>query len=150
MKKTTIAVLASAVAGVTLLGGVTAYAGVFERGGEKKAYRLISMRVDNMLDDVNATDAQRTQIDDVKDQLFNEAKALMVGTEGAKQEFKAQWTAQTMDKVRVHELVDQRMDVARELVHKLADGVISIHDILTPDQRIELAKLHEERAGERR
>src|SRR5579871_5517238 len=107
----TMTIAATAVAGLTLLGAAGAYAGMFERsGGEKRAYRFISMKLDNALDDVKATDAQRTQVNAVKDDLFEQGKALKVGMEGTRGELKTQWLSQTPDRTRVHQIVDQRID----------------------------------------
>jgi len=144
MKKTTFAVLGGAVGAVTLLTAMAAYAGAFEHGGEKKAYRFISMRIDNALDDVKATDAQRTQVNAIKDDLFEQGKGLKAGMESSRDELKAQWNAPKADPVKVHQIVDERMDALRAFAHKAADGVIKLHDLFTPEQRNQLAKMHEQ------
>jgi protein CpxP len=145
----TVTIAATAVVGLTLLGAVGAYAGMTERsGGEKRAYRFISMKLDNALDDVKATDAQRTQVNAVKDELFEQGKALKVGMEGSRGELKAQWLSQTPDRTKVHQIVDQRIDGLRDFAHKLADGMIRVHDIFTPEQRAQLSKMHEQRMEE--
>jgi periplasmic protein CpxP/Spy len=148
MKKLTI-IGVGAVAALTALGALAAQAGVFEQGHEKKAYRFISMRVDNMLDDIQANDSQRQQIHQLKDDLFNEGKALKGNMEGARDELKTQWAAPKADSTRVHQIVDQQLDTARAFAHKMADAALKLHDLLSPEQRAQLAKMHEERARSR-
>jgi periplasmic protein CpxP/Spy len=149
--KSSIKWVGGAVAAVTLLGAgaVGAAAAVFEHGGPpgdaKKAYRFISMKVENMLDDVSATEPQRQQVHDIKDELFEEGKALKLGMEGSRTELRAQWLAPQMDRARVNQLVDERIDALRAFAHKAADGLVRAHDIFTADQRQQLAKQHEER-----
>jgi Spy/CpxP family protein refolding chaperone len=147
MKKTTIGALA--VVGLALFGAVGAYAAAAIEGkGEKKAYRFISAHVENMLDDVNATDAQRSQVNAVKDQLFEQGKALKTGMEGTREELKAQWLAPRMDQGRVDRLVDERIDAFRSFAHQAVAGLVKVHDTLTPEQRLQLSKEHEARARE--
>jgi Spy/CpxP family protein refolding chaperone len=151
MKKSTVAWVGGAVAAVSLLGAgaVFASAAVFEGGGPpgagKKAYRFLSMKVDNMLDDVSATPPQRQQINDIKDELFDEGKTLKASMEGTRGELRAQWLAPQVDRTRVHALVDERLDQVRAFAHKAADALIKAHDLFTPDQRQQLSKLHDER-----
>jgi protein CpxP len=142
---------ALAVAGLALFGAVGAYAATELGGkGEKKAYRFISARVENVLDDVNATDVQRQQVNAVKDELFDQGKNLKAGMESSREELKAQWLSPTVDRSKVDQLVDQRIDALRGFAHQVAGGMIKIHDILTPEQRLQLSKEHEARAREHR
>jgi protein CpxP len=146
MKRHLGAVTAVAVVlGLGLTGAVAAYAGAVESPGGKKAYRFISMKVDNALDDVKATDAQRQQVHQVKDDLLEQALTLKTSMESSREELKTQWLSQNPDRARVHQIVDQRMDVVRDFAHKLADGLLKIHDVLNADQRLQLSKQHEER-----
>jgi protein CpxP len=151
MKKSTMGWIGGAVAAVSLLGAgaVFASAAVFEGGGPpgagKKAYRFLSMKVDNMLDDVSATAPQRQQINDIKDELFDEGKAVKLSMEGTRGELRAQWLAPQVDRARVHQLVDERLEQVRGFAHKAADALIKAHDTFTPEQRQQLSKQHEER-----
>jgi protein CpxP len=149
MKKTTIGVLA--VGGLALFGAMGAYAATALDGkGEKKAYRFISARVENTLDDINANDQQRQQVNAVKDELFEQGKTLKAGMESSREELKAQWLAPTVDRSKVDQLVDQRIDALRGFAHQVVGGMVKIHDILTPEQRLQMAKEHEARAREHR
>ena len=111
---------------------------------EKHVMRFLSAHVDNMLDDVNATDAQRTQVQQLKQQLFEEGKALHGGMEAAHEELRTQWKAAQPDKARVDQLVDERIDALRGFAHKVTDAALKLHGILTPEQREKLSAMHEE------
>ena len=146
--RTKIAVAAVAGAlGLGLLGAAGAYAGMngmFERNHEKKMARFINMRVENMLDDIQANDAQRLQVNQVKDDLFEQGKALHAGMQGAHLEIRKQWLSDRPDANRVNQLVDERIDAVRGFAHKAVDAALKLHDVLTPQQREKLAQMHEE------
>ena len=136
MKGTTKAVVAAAVGVVTLMGAVGAYAGVFEHGGnDRRAARFITYKVDSALDEIKATDTQRQQVNQVKDQLLEEGKALKADMKAAHQELMGQWVSPKPDAVRVHQLIDQRADAFRAFAHKVADGVLKVQGLLTVEQR---------------
>ncbi len=100
----------------------------------------VSARVDSLLDDVHATADQRTQILAIKDKLLADAKALHASHAGMHQELLAQWQADQPDAAKVHALVDGRADAMKKLADEVADAMIQVHGILTPDQRAKIAK----------
>jgi len=111
---------------------------------QKHVMRFISAHVENMLDDVQATDAQRKDVEQLKEQVFTDGKAFHAGMETAHEELRAQWKAAQPDKVRVHQIVDERVDAVRGFAHKLADSALKLHDLLTAEQRQKLQAMHEE------
>ncbi len=101
---------------------------------------FVSDRVDDMLDDLNATDTQRQQIHAIKDRLLAQAAELHQEGEPLHGEILAQWQSATPDRTRLHALVDQRADAMRAFAHQAVDAAIEVHDILTPEQRAKLEK----------
>ncbi len=101
---------------------------------------FVTDRVDDVLDDLNATDAQRQQIHAIKDRLLAQAAELHKDGEPLRGEVKAQWESATPDRARLHALVDQRADAMRAFAHQAVDAAIEVHDILTPEQRAKLEK----------
>jgi Spy/CpxP family protein refolding chaperone len=104
----------------------------------QKAYRFLSFKVDSALDDVKATEAQRTQVNAVKDDLYKEGLKLKEGQDAARKELVAQWQAPKVDAARVHAVVDERIDAVRGFAHRAADAAIRIHDLLSSEQRAQL------------
>jgi periplasmic protein CpxP/Spy len=137
------------VAAVALLAGFgPGHAGPgFGHFDSKKAYRFLSFKVDNTLDDLKANDAQRKEVNALKDELFNEGMKLKEGQDAAHKELAAQWDAEKVDRARVHSLLDERIDAFRAFAHKAADSAIRLHDLLTPEQRSQLKALAAARHG---
>ncbi len=132
---------------LTLAGvaGVIALAG-FGRCGPPRPHNPAEMaafvtdRVDDALDDLDATPAQRTQIHAIKDRLLAKAAAMHQGREADGAELLAEWQSQSPDRAKLHALVDQRIDELRALAHEAVDDGIEVHGILTPEQRAKVTK----------
>ncbi len=143
MKRTTSLLLAAA-AGALLVAATGFHGGC--GGGHRDATRMdqmISSHLDDALDDLHVTDAQRTQIHALKDDLVAKAKAFHAGDAQAKKDLLAQWDSATPDMSSVHALVDQRLDALKALANAAADDVAKLHAVLTPEQRAQLSrKLH--------
>jgi protein CpxP len=132
---------------MTLAGvaAVVALAGFGRCGGPSphdpaQVAAFVTDRVDDVLDDLAATDAQRQQIHAVKDRLLAQALELRKEGEPLHAELKAQWDSATPDRARLYALVDQHADAMRAFARQAVDAGIEIHDILTPEQRAKLEK----------
>jgi Spy/CpxP family protein refolding chaperone len=111
------------------------------RGGGDRLERLdkmVSWKLDDALDDLDATDAQRKQVEQIKVQLLAEAPKLMADHKKARQELIGEWGSTNPSAERVHAVVDQRMDAFRAVAHKVADAMLQVHALLTPQQRQEI------------
>jgi periplasmic protein CpxP/Spy len=110
---------------------------------------FVTDRLDDALDDLDATDAQRQQIHAVKDRLLARGQALRGGHEAAHAEVLAQWKAEQPDRAKLHALVDTRIEEMRAFAHEAVDGAVEVHGVLTPEQRAEVAEKIERRHGRR-
>jgi periplasmic protein CpxP/Spy len=135
--------------GLVLAAGVVALAG-FARGWHHRhdparMAEFVTARVDEALEEVNATPEQRDRIHAVKDRMLARANELH-GTRGEdRAAFLAAWKADAPDAAALHALVDQRADAMRALAHEAVDAGLEVHGILTPDQRAKLAEKLERR-----
>jgi Spy/CpxP family protein refolding chaperone len=102
--------------------------------------KFVSGRVDDLLDDVDATPDQRTKIHAIADRMLAEGQALHADHAKVHDTIVAQWKAETPDKAQLHALVDARMDELRKVAHDAVDAGVEAHDVLTPAQREKLAK----------
>jgi Spy/CpxP family protein refolding chaperone len=102
--------------------------------------KLVNARVDDLLDDVDATPDQRTKLHAVADRMLAEGQALHADHAQVHDVLLAEWKAETPDKAKLHALVDARMDELRKLAHDAVDAGVEAHDVLTPAQREKLAK----------
>ncbi len=135
MKKT-LALLAATAAGFALLTGF--------RGGGCGGHRtqdpaqvnaMVTEHLDEALDQLGATPAQRDQLHAIKDRLLAQAQQLRAGQQEARAAVLAEWKADRPDAAKLHALVDQRLDALRAVAHQAVDAGIEAHGILTPEQR---------------
>jgi periplasmic protein CpxP/Spy len=102
--------------------------------------RFVANRLEDMLDDVKATDAQRQQIHAIVDKVVADGKALHASHADARSQLLAQWQADQPNAVQVHSIVDARADSMKKFADEVADAVLQVHGILTPDQRAIVTK----------
>jgi len=102
--------------------------------------KFVTERVDDALDDLDATPAQRERINAVKDRLLAEGAKARGDRDALHAELLAQWKADPIDRARLHQIVDERIDALRAFAHAAADGAADAHDVLTPEQRAKVAK----------
>lgn len=147
MKKTLI-IAGTAIAAVTLLTGFGF--GRHHRGtpDPERIRQMVTWKLDDKLDDLDATEAQRTSIHAVKDRLLNDGQALMEEQKAARTEALTQLESATPDAAKLHALVDARIDAFRAFAHKATDAVLEIHRTLTPAQRQTLASDIRARTGQ--
>jgi len=138
MKKTLAAVALSLVAVVGLAG----FRGCGHHGGRDPAQvaAFVTERLDDALDDLAATPAQRTAIQGIKDTLLAQAQTLRAQHQADHALLLAEWNADHPDRAKIQALIDARANELTALAHQAADAAIQVHDILTPEQRAKVAK----------
>ncbi len=143
----TLSVLLALGAGLVLL---TAFQGGGCAGHRDPARmeRMLANHLDDVLDDLDATDAQRQQIRAIKDDLVAKARGIHAAQPNLRRELVAQWDAQSPDMTKVHALVDQRLASVKAFADEVADAAGKLHAILTPEQRAKISKKLHRRMGE--
>ncbi|MBL8924171.1 MAG: Spy/CpxP family protein refolding chaperone [Myxococcaceae bacterium] len=122
------AVLAAGV-GVTGCGGGA-------RG--ERAEKMIALRVEDALDELDATQAQRERVQAMTKDSVATAKPLLEQARTARAALVAEWRAERPDANRVHQLVDGQLDALRGFTHSLVDKGLELHQLLTSEQRAEV------------
>jgi Spy/CpxP family protein refolding chaperone len=131
----------AAVLAVVGLGGVAVGCGHHGHPQDPaQVAAMVSARLDDLLDDVDATPDQRTKIHALATQLLASAQQAHAGHDADRATVLAQWRADQVDRTKLHALVDQRADALRALMHQAVDAGADAHDVLTPAQREKLAK----------
>lgn len=138
-----------AVLGLTATAG-TAFAWFGHRGGHghAKIKSFIDWRVNDVLNDLEASTVQREQITIIKDRLFAVGEGYAKSRPETRKAFLAQWNTATPDKAEVHRLVDERIDEIRAIAHQAADAALEVHQTLEPKQRAAITEMITERWGE--
>ncbi len=141
------AALAAAVAAVAVLAAF--------RGGWHGHHRdpaevtaFVNARLDDALDDLDATPAQREKIHALAAGLLKDGLALRDAHAEVHRELVAQWDADAPDAARLHALVDARLDALRAVANEAVDDAIQAHDVLTPAQRAKVSRKLHRHAGE--
>lgn len=106
---------------------------------------FVTDRVDDALDDLDATPEQRTRIHAVKERLLAAAQEARAKGGDHRAELLEAWRSETPDAARLHALVDEHLDALRAVAHQAVDGAVEVHGTLTPAQREQLAVKAERR-----
>lgn len=137
-----------AVAGVVL--ALAAFRPFFGGGLGKptpeRIQRMATERVNDIMDDLDGTPDQRKAVHLMKDELLKDGRVLHEDQQKAREELVAQWDSPKMDGARVHAVVDERVDAMRRFAHTVADKVLELHTILTPEQRAKVSEQVKERS----
>ena len=101
---------------------------------------FVTARVDDALDDLDATPDQRTRIHAVKDRLLAAGQDARAGHREAHDALLAEWKSASPDAAKLHALVDARADEMRALAHQAVDAGVEVHGVLTAEQREKLTR----------
>lgn len=154
--KLAITALAVTVAGAGAMGfgAYRAYAhGGFRGHGRHHAMfgKFIDFAVNEKLDEIQATPAQRQKVLELKDRLMAEGKALHDGKGEVREQVLALLSEDDLDEAKVRGLVKERTEAITRFVDDAAGAVIELHKTLTPEQRQKLlAEVREHMAEHRR
>jgi protein CpxP len=108
---------------------------------------FVTDRVDDALDDLDATAEQRTRLHAVKDRMLASGLKFHDASKGGKEVVLEAWKSPNPDAARLHALVDQRFDEMRALAHQAVDAGVEVHGVLTPEQREKVTRKIERRMG---
>jgi Spy/CpxP family protein refolding chaperone len=104
------------------------------------AAAAVTARVEDTLDDLDATPEQRARILAVKDRLLDAAKGLHGDRAETHDALVTAWKAESPDAADLHALVDARAAELKAFADELVDAAIEVHGVLTPEQRERLTR----------
>jgi protein CpxP len=139
---------AGAVAGLVVLTGFGPFRHGHHRMDAAKIQKMADRRADDVLDDLDATDAQRASIKPLVAATVKDGTALHEGNKATRQLFLTEWQKDNPDAAALHTAVDGRMDDVRAFAHTVVDRVLQAHAVLTPKQRAVVAEDIKDRMGE--
>lgn len=130
--------------GVTALAAA-AVAGCREHGlgghpNPERMHQMITWKVDDALDKLDATDDQRTRIHALKDRVLTRGHELHEAARPLKDGFVEEWMKESPNPQTLHGVADQWIDQIRGFAHEVVDALIELHDVLTPAQRAQVAE----------
>lgn len=144
------AAVAAVLAGATVLTGFAGGChGHGRHGGHGRdpaaMAAAVTEHVDEVLDDVEATPAQRAKVHEVKDRLLAAARQVHEGHDADRAALLEAWRSPNPDRAALLARVDARIDAMRAFAHQAVDGALEVQATLTPEQREQLAKKVERR-----
>lgn len=105
--------------------------------------------LDRMLDSINATDAQRTQIKQIAQAATADIKAQRDASRGQREQGLALFTAPVVDARAVEALRVQRLGQHDQSSKRMTQAMLDISAVLTPEQRVKLGERMKQHAQQR-
>jgi Spy/CpxP family protein refolding chaperone len=133
--------------------GAAAFAGCrghhFGKPSPERIYKMLSWHVDDALDALEVDSVQRGRIKAIQDRLFGEWRAMHDKSKTHKKDLLSQWRSDNPDPAAFRAHAAEHADQMRALGQKVADAVVELHGVLTPEQRGRVADLIEEHLTEK-
>ena len=101
--------------------------------------------VDHMLDGLNASDAQRTQIKQIATQTAADLKVQAEAGRGLRQRGIQIFTAPTVDANAAEQLRQQMLQQHDQMSRRVAQAMVAIANVLTPEQRAKVGERMKDR-----
>jgi len=132
-----------------VLAGGAAYAAMAHGGmhGGRMMKHMISARIEDAEDYIDATPQQRVTIEQAKENIFKALEAKAQSRKAAHEQILGLLAAKTLDTATLNKLVDDQVNQARDIGHAIVDQVASVHAALTPDQRAKLIERFKQHHG---
>ena len=97
--------------------------------------KFIDFMVNEKLDAIGATDAQKQKVVEIKDRLLQEAQALHPDRTVFRREILGLLEQDNPDPARLRALVHERTLALTRFADQAVDAALELHDVLTPEQR---------------
>ena len=133
--------------GVTalVLAAGAAYAMGHGPHGGRMMKHMISARIEDAEDSIDATPQQRQVIEQAKENIFKALEAKAQSRKAVHTQILGLLAADKLDTAKLNALVDDQVDQARDIGHAIVAQVATVHAALTPDQRAKLIEHFKQR-----
>jgi protein CpxP len=121
--------------------------GGFAGGTPEQHKAFMERHLDKMLDQVNATESQRTAIKAIFERMFTEMQPIHQQHKSLHDRMVNALTADTVDRAAVENLRKQIPTLADQASQVFTKALLDASDVLTPAQRQSLAKLIQQHPG---
>jgi protein CpxP len=107
----------------------------------------VGRMIDHMLDGLNATDAQRTQIKQIAQAAATDLKAQREASRGLRERGMQVFTAPNVDPAAAESLRQQMLAQHDQASKRVTQALLDISRVLTPEQRAKLGERMKDRAA---
>lgn len=101
---------------------------------------IVSWHIDDVLDDIDATDDQIVKINAIKERVLNDLIEKYKKGKAHKLSAVKAWEKDEVDMESVYAKIDERLSERKKTAYMIADAIKEIHGILTKEQRAIIAK----------
>ena len=101
--------------------------------------------IDHMLDGLNASDAQRSQIKQIAAQAGADLKAQMAAGRGLRQRAMQIFTAPTVDAAAAEQVRQQMLQQHDQMSRRMTQAMVAVANVLTPEQRAKVGERMKDR-----
>ena len=101
--------------------------------------------IDHMLDGLNASDAQRSQIKQIAAQAGADLKAQMAAGRGLRQRGMQIFTAPTVDADAAEQVRQQMLQQHDQMSRRMTQAMVAVANVLTPEQRAKVGERMKDR-----
>ena len=136
-----------AVAAALVIGGAVAVSCSHGGPGKMSPERMKTMvtwKVNDVLDDVDATSAQRKVVLDQAYKVLADFGKLHAASESNHQKLLSELESSQPRADVIHAMVDERTDAFRAFLHRSVDTLLAANAVLTREQREQLAAMARE------
>jgi Spy/CpxP family protein refolding chaperone len=134
-----IAALALAVGGLGVVGaGAYHVQGRLSGHRHEMMHKFVEFAVDQKLEAIGATDAQKQKVRAIKERLLARAHALHGERESFRAELLGVLEQESPDPARLKALARERIDAFSGFADEAADALVELHGVFTPQQRQQL------------
>ncbi len=105
----------------------------------------VGRMIDHMLDGLNASDAQRTQIKQIATQAAADLKAQAAAGRGLRQRGMQIFTAPTVDADAAEQLRQQMLQQHDQMSRRVTQAMVAVANVLTPEQRAKIGERMKDR-----
>jgi periplasmic protein CpxP/Spy len=122
----------------------------FARGADGMMWGNPMMRMERLLDQVNATDTQKDQIATILKDARQDLSGLRGEREAVARELSEILSAPTIDRAKLESARADRIRKIDEASRRVTTAIADAADVLKPEQRVELVKMMESRMKARK
>ena len=107
----------------------------------------VGRMIDGMLDGLNATDAQRSQIKQIAANAAADMKAQMQAGRGLRQRGMEIFTAPNVDAAAAEQLRQQMLQQHDQMSRRMTQAMVDVAKVLTPEQRAKVGERMKDRGA---
>jgi protein CpxP len=112
--------------------------------------RFMGRRFDRVLEEIEATPEQEEKLWEIAGETFTSVWPMAREFRGAREDLQELLSAPTIDRAAIEKLRSERVAAVGALSRTVTAAVVEAAEVLTPEQRAELAEILQERRGHHR